>query len=171
VAAGCGSGLEDGGIPLRGDAERGILRVVDVKRQPYPGVLLGMEEEQLEGTGDYLLVSFELENRRSTSELLVYDQLAVGWEDRFVTYKYVDEASIEVPEGETGEFELTYPLSEIETVDAIESSDDLRLLYNEEISPGFPRPVLGGPGDLEEAEDLAEKDVALSELWDGTFDD
>lgn len=168
--SGCGgSDLEGGGIPVDGDAERGILRVVDVQRQPYPGVLLGLEEAQVEDTGDYLVVSLELENRSSSfPETFFFDQLAVGWGDRYVTSQYVDAVSIEVPQDDTAQFELTFPLSSTGAIESIESPEDVRVLYNEETggySGGFPP-----SGDLATAEDLAEVDVALSELWDGSFD-
>ena len=113
---------------------------------------------------------FEVENRSRGPEYFQYDQLAVGWDDKYVTHQLVDASSIEVPEGETAEFALTYPLSEIETIDSIGSPDDVRILYTED-GRGFPAPLLGGPSDREEAEDFVDADVSLSELWAGSFDD
>lgn len=172
VVAGCGgSAVEDGAIRVSPDSDySGLLTITDVTRQPYKGELLGLDPEDVEGKGDYLVVSYVLDSPQR-DETLYFSQLAVGWGDKVVECEHVGEVAVEVDRGESAEFELTYELSDVETLSGVRSPDDVRILFSEELDDlDWSIPLLGGPGELDEAAEQAEVDVPLSDLWQGSFD-
>ena len=163
----CTDGVINGALTVRGPA---YLKVTDVKRQSYKGVLLGITEEEWEASGqagDYLKITFQLENPENGRQMhFMGNMLALSWGDNYARVEIGTGPIMLKPEpGEVEEFTCVFKLADRGKVSSVQGPDDLHLIYDEDlIAQGT------GEGMLKRILKNANLSVPLSKLWSGSFE-